>query len=77
MLTVLCYGTTTSIIGVVLLTHMAQKPRCIISFALLSLYSKGADFFTFEAASNLIAFFRIYENDERRGSKINDVYYSF
>ena len=49
----------TSIIGVILLTRMAKKPRFIIGFALLSLYFKGADFFIFEAASNVIAYFRI------------------
>ena len=42
----------------VLLTSMAQKPRGIIGFALLSLYFK-VDFFTIEAASNVIAYFHI------------------
>ena len=60
MLLISAYGTmATSIIGFVLLTRMAQKPRGIIDFALVSLYFKGVDFFTIEAASNVIAYFHI------------------
>ena len=57
MLLISAYGTATSIIGFVLLTRMAQKPRGIIDFALLSLYFKGVDIFTIESASNVIAYF--------------------
>ena len=44
---------------VCLVDTYGPKTRGIIDFALLSLYFKGVDFFTIEAASNVIAYFRI------------------